>query len=197
MPEHLLYDGKLLHWKEPGDKKPETSYKATSGMNHPLEADKKHPDGNFQNVAEICTPDKGPVPPGTYILKLWIDPGLAKIDPNTCGLEPSWKIQTIPRGADAKFPKVDCEPYVANWGHHRIRFEPYDGPTKAVCAPVRRGGFHLHDSAKGFSHGCIEVETRFFARLKRYAVKKVGSKSLLLKVKYAHTSTYGGTRAAP
>jgi hypothetical protein len=28
--------------------------------------------------------------------------------------------------------------------------------------PDARGGFYIHDSAKGYTHGCIEVEPRFF-----------------------------------
>lgn len=189
MKEKLVYDGQQLHWQNPRDGGVAASFKATSGMNHPSV-------GNFQNTSQICTPEYGPVPTGVYVLKLWIDPGPAKIDPATCGLEPSWKIQTIPRGKDAKFPKMDCEPYVANWGHHRIRFEPADGPTRAICKPVHRGGFYLHDSTKGFSHGCIEVETAFFTRLKRYASSGHAGTSLTLEVNYAHKSTYGGTRVA-
>ena len=113
----------------------------------------------------------------------------------SCGLQADYG--TIPRGKDAKFPKMDCEPFVANWGHHRIRFEPADGPTRAICKPVYRSGFHLHDSTKGFSHGCIEVEAAFFTRLKRYASSGHAGTNLTLEVKYAHKSTYGGTRVTP
>ncbi|AZZ94916.1 DUF2778 domain-containing protein [Hahella sp. KA22] len=189
MAELLLYDGKQLHWKDPGDGGAPESYKATSGMNHPSI-------GNFQSTAHVCIEEHGPVPPGIYTLKLWMDSSPASIDPKTCALQPSWKIQSIPRGAAAKTPYLDCEPYVANWGLHRVRFEPADSATKAACAPIFRGGFYLHDSVKGFSHGCIEVETRFFTRLKKYASKGF-KESMKLKIAYAYTSTYGGTKALP
>ncbi len=189
MAEQLLYDGQLLHWQNPEDGMPAESFKATSGMSHPSV-------GDYQSTANICVQEYGPVPPGDYKLNLWMDPDIAKLDPKTCALKPSWKIQSIPRGPAAKTPYIDCEPYVANWGVHRVRFEPADSVTKAVCAPVYRGGFYLHDSAKGFSHGCIEVETKFFTRLKSYASKRVKNR-LKLIIKYSHISTYGGTRAIP
>ena len=63
-----------------------------------------------------------------------------------------------------------------------------------------RGGFYLHDSTKGYTHGCIEVEPRLFIRLREYAkdeaAKKRGRKTLILKVKYPSSTagTYGGTK---
>jgi hypothetical protein len=48
---------------------------------------------------------------------------------------------------------------------HRIRFEPADEKTKRRCSH-RRSGFYLHDSTKGYSHGCIEVQGSFFGALR-------------------------------
>lgn len=167
----ILYDGKQLIWAGYG------KFKASSGMpGHQVRKDQ-------------CVPDRGPVPEGDYYIPL-IEGGQATDDgTDTCNLSPSWQIQTIPRGKDTGM----CEPYWANWGNNRVRFEPANAATKNVCLPVRRGGFYLHDSRKGYSHGCIEVEASFFMRLRGY-VKSKKKNRLTLKIKYAGESTYGGTK---
>lgn len=48
----------------------------------------------------------------------------------------------------------------------------------------RRGGFHIHDWSKGFTHGCIEVPNKFFARLVQYIVSHEDEKTLSLIAKY-------------
>lgn len=55
-----------------------------------------------------------------------------------------------------------CEIYWANWGYNRIRLESADEKTRKACGG-KRGGFYIHDSTKGYSHGCIEVEPVFFS----------------------------------
>jgi len=67
-----------------------------------------------------------------------------------------------------------------DWGYKRIRLAP-----KNVKQPTARGfivntkdskdkrvrqldSFYFHDSTKGFTSGCIEVENRFFTALERY-----------------------------
>ena len=96
----------------------------------------------------------------------------------------------IPRGSDA----ADCEPYWANWGRNRARMEPADVATRARCRPIMRGGFYLHDSTKGYSHGCIEVEGRLFPLLRSHHLA-TKTATLTLKVKYVPArSTNGGTK---
>ena len=52
----------------------------------------------------------------------------------------------------------------------------------------------MHDSTKGYTHGCIEVDPRFFSILRSY-VNKTKKKRLYLQVDYgAGGSTYGGTK---
>ncbi|WP_299436010.1 hypothetical protein [uncultured Rhodospira sp.] len=175
--EHLLYDGQNLHWKSPKDGKPEAKYPATSGM------------PGAQNKRHTCAPDKGPVPEGLYVMRTWIDDKPAQADGSgTCTLKPSWRIQTIPRGAAAGA----CERYWANWGDHRVRIEPANTATRTACTP-HRGGFHLHDSTKGYSHGCIEVDTKFFDRLLDCNKHTSGS-TIHVKVEYAFAKTNGGTK---
>ena len=169
----LYYDGQTVKWSDKG-----TIFKATSGM-------KGH-----QVPGEQCIPDAGPVPEGEY--KVFIaDHGIAKDDGRgICALKPSWGIQEIPRGAKAG----SCDRYWANWGKNRARMEPANESTKKSCAPVNRGGFYLHDSTKGFSHGCIEVETSLFKHLRNHhsSTKK---QYVIIQVKYvAGRGTNGGTK---
>lgn len=168
----MEYNGQTVRWKGNGD------FKATSGL------------PKFQFPLNQCTPDSGPIPEGFY--KIFIaNHGVAKDDGRgICGLKPSWGIQQIPRGMIAG----DCEEYWANWGTNRARMEPADNYTKIRCSPVMRGGFYLHDSTKGYSHGCIEVETRIFPLLRHHS-KVTKKNTLIVKVKYEKgVITNGGTK---
>jgi len=167
----LTYDGAKLSWHGKG------VYKASSGM------------PGYQKSTEQCLPNKGPVPEGSYYIPLIEGAAATDDGTGTCNLSPSWQIQTIPRGSAAGV----CEPYWANWGNNRVRFEPADDVTKRSCLPIKRGGFYLHDSTKGYSHGCIEVEGAFFTQLRAY-IKINKEKRLKLQIKYSGGSTYGGTK---
>lgn len=171
MQYQLLYDGQRIDWNT-------QVFRATSGM------------PGVQSIAEQCNQrDAGPIPSGYYRVFL-TDHGQAKADMSVCALKPAWGIQTIPRGTEAG----DCEPYWANWGYNRVRLEPADAQTKSHCAPIMRDGFYIHDSSKGFSHGCIEVEGRFFSLLRNFA-KTQPRFRLILKVEYkTGQSTNGGTK---
>lgn len=165
----LVYDGQWLTWKNVG------KYRASSGL------------PGYQRTEHQCTKDAGPIPEGDYrvpVSKLHTakDSGTGR-----CALTPGYGYQQIPRGAAAGV----CEEYWENWGFHRIRIKPANGTTANACKPVR-SGFYLHDSTKGYSHGCIEVEGAFFQALAFYV--KSSSRALTLKVKYLSESTYGGTR---
>lgn len=169
----LFYDGQFLKWNDKS-----LAFKATSGM------------PGHQMPGEQCLPDAGPVPEGVYKVFI-VDQGMAQDDGRgICNIKPSWGIQTIPRGALAG----ECEPYWANWGTNRARMEPADEKTKKTCAPISRGGFYLHDSVKGYSHGCIEVESRLFTHLREHH-KLSKAQTLILQVKYvAGRATNGGTK---
>lgn len=168
--EDLLYNGRRLHWHGKG------AFKASSGV------------PRLQQPEHQCVKEEGPVPEGNYYVALL--PGGAAEDDGTgiCQLKASWQIQTIPRGDAAG----RCERPWSAWGFNRVRFEAADGATKAKCTP-ERGGFYLHDSIKGYSHGCIEVEGTFFSILRDY-ISSTKNRKLRLRVTYAGVnSTYGGT----
>lgn len=86
----------------------------------------------------------------------------------------------------------------AQWGKTRLRIDPFDQRTRSTCA-IRREGFYLHDSVKGYSHGCIEVDPMFFLDLRVYIdlMKRARisrRQHLLLRVAYVPgRSTYGET----
>ncbi len=66
-------------------------------------------------------------------------------------------------------------------------------PEKPVG--VSGGGFYIHDSTKGYSHGCIEVEPVFFRILKQETEKENGEKTFTVNVKYVSgQQTNGGTK---
>ncbi|WP_082993777.1 tlde1 domain-containing protein [Bordetella bronchialis] len=174
MRHDMFYDGQVLDW--PGHGK----FRASSGL------------PGHQMPDRYCAGDSGPIPPGYYKIML-ADRGPAQDDGrHACALKPAWGMQSIPRGTAAG----ECEPYWANWGWNRARMEPADEATRHRCTPAR-GGFYLHDSIKGYSHGCIEVEGRIFPLLRTYS-RGSHRDSMILLVRYvAGRSTYGGTRAAP
>jgi hypothetical protein len=166
----MIYNGTQLTWSPKGEKVSYT-YKATSGL--------VDDSGDYRFIKEQCTIDRGPLPEGLYVLSLEIDSKPAQDDGRgLCNLQAAWKIQSIPHGKDAG----DCATYWANWGENRVRLEPADKKTRQACEP-RRGGFYLHDSAKGYTHGCIEVEKSFFTLLRKYA-RKASEKQLTLRIGY-------------
>ena len=170
----LYYDGQTLKWPGYG------TFNASSGL------------PGTQEPQYQCVPDSGPIPEGKYKLLLDVDRDNAADDgTNSCNLKPARKMQWIPRGADAGA----CEPYWANWGTRRVRLEAADSHTRGQCG-ARRSGFYLHDSTKGYSHGCIEVDGAFFNVYIGYYSTHLRRKGqyLTLTVKYVGTSTYGGTK---
>lgn len=172
MHHQMEYDGQVLSWGTRGE------FKATSGLPGSQQPDKQ------------CIPDSGPIPEGFY--KIFIgNHGLAEDDGRgLCALKPSWGIQSISSGEMAG----ECAPYWANWGKNRARMEPADLETKSKCSPIMRGGFYLHDSTKGYSHGCIEVETRIFPLLRTFN-KATNKNTIIVKIEYIEgIETNGGTK---
>ena len=174
MKEDMLYDGDDVNWYGVGQ------FKATSGL--VVGAD------SYQNSDYETVSNAGPIPEGIYTLLLKVA-GTAKVmaDGN---LDKKQGIQSLD---DMTGPQPGVFYEAPEWGHNRVRLN-----NVAIFNPKarHRGGFYLHDSSKGYTHGCIEVETRFFTRL-REAAADGKRRQLVLKVDYPgkHTSTYGGTKA--
>ncbi len=76
--------------------------------------------------------------------------------------------------------------------------EARDPVTRSRRRPPR-GGFYLHYSAKGYSHGCIEIEGRSFLVLRAFIAamrerRIAGRNCLILRVRYVPgRATNGGT----
>ncbi len=176
--EDMLYDGDELDWYGV------SIYKATSGL-----------DG-YQSADKQTISDHGPIPEGTYSFSLKIA-GKARVVNVAAGkLDANQGIQNLEAMAGPDGNLYDAP----NWGKNRVRLNiiRIENPKAR-----HRGGFYLHDSTKGFTHGCVEVEPRFFTRLREFAgeqaAAKKGRKSMIVRVKYpsAGESTYGGTKVGP
>jgi hypothetical protein len=180
--DDLFYYGKKLVWRKslPPSAGSALMFDATSGL---------------MAIASAQTiKDSGPIPEGLYKFKAQVDPQQANVaQANALGdkaVENSREgIQFLPVGG--------LGPTQPQWGTFRVRLTPV-GPNKA---PLRTG-FYLHNSYKGYTHGCIEVgdtddEKSFFDYLFEYAQREKSKKRpwLLLKVSYhdAFTTTKGGT----
>jgi len=171
----LLYDGPRLQWPGQG------IFRASSGV------------PTRQSSALQCDPEGGPIPEGSYFVLLGEEPKIPIPTPD-CQIAPAWKVQRIPWGAEAGA----CAPYWALWGQNRVRLTRVQSSPRRPC-PTPRGGFYIHDSTKGYTHGCIEVEPRFFEVL-RHVIGTMHSPHgrsrdrLYLWVKYLPgQTTNGGT----
>ena|SRR2546421_3990315 len=167
----LLFDGQRLVWLGHG------VFRATSGL----------PD--HQRPQDQCLPEAGPTPGGLYVIAIRGTGASAKRDPRiACGLLPGSGWERIPRGGD-------CEPYFVNWGNNRIPFLPADDATRNRCRPLFRDGFYLHDSTKGYTHGCIEVENSFFSVVSSMVYGRKGKDRYVMRVQYVDgRATNGGTK---
>jgi hypothetical protein len=195
----LLFDGKWLYWNAPGDT---AKYHASSGLVEGT--DRMFRIGPWVYVFredyrcswDQKTKDRGPIPTGTYTVATTIPKNpYATFNAASCSLNSSNSIQIIPRGGDEKDKPSGseagmCEPYWANWGYNRAALVPH----RDMVAP-HRNGFFLHDSSKGFTHGCVETEQRFFTDKLIPLAKKSPGAAVTLKVKYEHFRTYGDTYA--
>jgi len=167
----MTFDGQVLTWLGHGH------FKATSGADR------------FQWPEEQCRPMAGPLPQGFYQISL-LDEGVAHtVGSHACGLVAGSGIQKIPRGPVGN----PCERPWMRWGANRVRLMAADPMTAHACS-THRDNFYIHDSAKGYSHGCIEVEGTFFPMLRTYA-HSAAKDHLVLQVKYVPgRKTNGGTK---
>ena len=192
----LLVTGNAVCWYggEAGDKKNLIdTYKATSGY--------KGPDANgimwnlqkakYQNIR-----NGGPTPEGKYHINLEPDPErIAKADLNTGDLlrDPNGGIEKIPDFVENPNKEGYGWSYT-EWGQHRAHLTP-DKVTGAKNSERDNYSYYLHDSQKGYTHGCTEVETKLFDKLNEY--RNNGNTRIDVIINYGNNqnhSTNGGTK---
>jgi hypothetical protein len=177
----ITYDGKHVFWFGIGNFK-NKRFDATSGA-------KGH-----QIAAEQDISNKGPIPEGEYSFSLKIAGTAHVVNPDDDNFELDSR-----QGIESLVDMKDDQGHTYNssaWGKNRVRLniiKIFNGDAK------HRNGFYLHDSHKGFTHGCIEVDTAFFKRLRIFAEEQAkksnGKKTMTLLVKYPTllASTRGAT----
>jgi hypothetical protein len=179
----LLYTGRYLGWHRslPASfNGVPRLFVATSGLE------------GHQRARDQKSKDHGPLPEGIYSLVASIDSKQASVEAANARGEKSIKnheegIQFLRIGG--------AGPVDRQWGTLRVRLTPQRGNMHS------RGGFYLHNSHKGFSHGCIEVGSSpdgvdFFSALLGYVRQRSHKATLTLEVKYSHPeqSTLGRTK---
>jgi hypothetical protein len=180
----LVFDGAQLTWKSNGGK----TYKATTGI------------FGYQNPLDQKIPDAA-IPAGNYWARL-VDGGETRVlkeKKDAAGnvvdldLDKDDALEKLPKDYAASDGQVFA---FTGWGTNRLRLAP-ENPK----ATHGRGGFYIHDSTKGFSHGCIETERNFFADLRAwmgtdsFKRRSWSKKKLTLSVTYRASDmvTNGGT----
>jgi hypothetical protein len=174
--EDMLYDGTHLNWYGQG------SYPATSGL--------KDESGDYRAANFQTQKDHGPIPDGRYALHLTKASAaqVQQVGPGQYELLSADGIQDIEQ---IKLPGGSMG-HSSAWGDNRVKLHTLHIDNAAAR---NRGGFFIHDSHKGYTHGCVEVAPQFFHDLRRFAAKHHWRGTLVLKVRYpkADSSTHGDT----
>jgi hypothetical protein len=186
----LSYRGTYLTWLKsfpPGLGPEPLLFSATSGL------------PGSQIAREQSNKDHGPVPEGTYKFLARIDPLQSSVsDANkreaTATRDGALSITNMDEGIQF-LPVGGNGPVYSNWGTMRVRLAPVRGNM------FSRSGFYLHNSHKGFSHGCIEVgsgptSADFFSTLVLYALASTRSQAVLafgVQYTYPDQTTLGDT----
>jgi hypothetical protein len=173
----VLYTGQKVIWYggDYGDKSEvRYTFKGTSGMPGYRQA-------QYQGVKNA-----GPTPEGKYSINLKPALRVAKADPNTGELvsNPEGGIESIPETFTTRNGEIYTYP---GWGTIRAKLDP-DPQTNTQG----RYAFYLHDSQKGYTHGCVECEQDFFDILLDYQ-KENNLIEVQVDYETPATSTYGGT----
>jgi hypothetical protein len=175
----MTYNGQKLKWDGVGE------WDATSGL-----------DG-FQEPKFQTLSDKGPIPEGTYRVPLKIG-GNATV--TTFKKDKAGHVTTANLDTRSEIESLQC---IANptdrnsvllfqqWGSNRVRLLKMRIKNPKAA---HRDGFYLHDSTKGFTHGCVEVDTKFFTSLRNYSKTHTKEQFVELKVEYSTSSTLGNTK---
>ncbi|MCB6231893.1 hypothetical protein LIS90_11600 [Flavobacterium psychrophilum] len=195
----ILATGNKVYWYggKYGDKSTLLhTYKATSG--HKVT---EYTDGSkvkSQNSKYQYIKGNGPTVEGKYKLNLKPEPETAQMKNGEIVSGQGKGIQSLVGMTDPSQPgKSFSSPA---WGENRINLIPVDvkQPIENKNTPSKDddrdlGSFYFHDSTKGESSGCHEIETQFFDDLLKF--RSEGNDVLEVKVQYPskNHSTNGGT----
>ncbi|MCY2966691.1 MAG: DUF2778 domain-containing protein [Planctomycetota bacterium] len=148
--EDMLFNGTRLEWYGHG------SFRATSGL------------PGHQNASQQSHSDEGPIPEGLYSFQVKLSQDANMISKTQ--LDHREGIEHIPSVLHFHGGNYEARA----WGSNRVRLS-----TVYIQDPKNRsrGGFYLHDSTKGYSHGCIEVDGDFFRKLRAYAKLPLAKRS--------------------
>ena len=161
-------------------------YKSTSGYANEFYGE------DFRNSKYQHIPNLGPTVEGKYQLKLG-DGSIKKAKTHKGALiRANDGIESL-----TEIDSVDNDAILQSWGEKRIRMQKVDvkQPVDNESGEISErdlDSFYFHDSKKGHTSGCHEIESQFFDDLQEHSKK--GNKKIEVKVEYkANQSTYGGT----
>ena len=191
----ILCTGDKVYWYggELGDTSDEIMvYNATSGY--------KDEDQNidFQSAEYQSFENMGPTPEGIYHINLKPDPSRhAKIYQKSNGSMDY--IKSRDGGIEQlSYDAVDEQGqmmhyYSPSWGNQRAALTP-DKVTGATNSQRKNDSYYFHDSQKGYTHGCVEVESGLFNMLVLY--REAGNNSISVQIQYPDSKhkTNGGTK---
>ena len=195
----LLSTGNRVYWYSGnyGDKSHLLrTYRATSGSKTKVNPNSSKTGNNYQNSRYQHVRNLGPTVEGKYKLNLMPEPEVARVRNNLVESGRGKGIQSLKNMPDENGNPRNS----SDWGDNRISMIPINvsQPTDDNGRPGNRdlGSFYIHDSTKGETHGCIEIETRFFVDLIIY--KNEGNKIMYILVSYPNSNhnTNGGTEIA-
>ena len=200
----ILSTGNKIYWYggKYGDKSNIiNTYKATSGMNKAIQTatyangQKVKSEINVQNSKYQKYKNVGPTPEGKYKINLKPSPErVAEANLKTGDLlrNPDGGIEKIPNSVEIPDRSGYAWSY-QDWGNFRAKLDPVN-VTGATSEDRDLNSFYFHDSEKGYSHGCTEVEGAFFEQLINYRME--GNESIEVKVDYPSDNhiTNGGTK---
>ncbi|GAA4489077.1 hypothetical protein GCM10023094_50040 [Rhodococcus olei] len=177
----MTYSGRYLYWhgNRPSIVRGSLLFPATSGL-------VGHQIALAQNQK-----DHGPLPEGLFALRAAVSPGQASVEAANRRGDNS----TSNTEEGVQFLRIGGQGIVdINWGTMRVKLNPLQGDMH------KRDGFYIHNSRKGYSHGCIEVAPSgdgvdFFAALLAYSNDPKKKQYLKLRVKYSYPAqdTVGNT----
>ncbi|MEE3486294.1 MAG: RHS repeat-associated core domain-containing protein, partial [Bacteroidales bacterium] len=162
-------------------------YKASSGLLACEESNNE----DLRNTSKQYVPN-GPTVEGKYQINLKLDPDrMAEpiyLPDDGVDLKRGSGIEQIPKEVvSASGEDIYTFP---GWGKQRAHLDPISVPDVKGRDEM---SFYMHDSSKGFTHGCVEIESSFFDDLRDYRNDNNTYIEIMVKYESKNSSTYGET----